>query len=364
MTTYKIKTGVTFWAFLTVACFAYVSAEASQSHCMSYWTAAYKCSQGCGSCGSSNNSSGSYNGPNLWNILKGSSGPSAAEIADQQARAANEQGVQAYNRRDWASAIGLFKQALQNYPNDPTYRQNLINAENNLANQQAKEKAERDERERLRQNKIAADNMQQSIQNFAQTLNASPISGGLDFDGRTSANAPDNGNSVGLDFTSNVSTPVAKPGKSASKLPSGDTRVVDARNVPSGLPKDVENAIAGAYQNAPPGVSDRVRKGFQAVMESDWKVAKAWFQDALKLDPANVGLRRFVLLAGQTPERNKQAAPPKASPVSKMRQPSADDVYYYVPSMGYYRMSLEDATLRQLWDETLGIPPGSIINIR
>jgi hypothetical protein len=76
-----------------------------------------------------------------------------------------------------------------------------------------------------------------------------------------------------------------------------DTSVVDARNIPSGLDKATENAIAKAYPNALPGVSDRVRKGFQAVKERDWKVAKAWFEDALNRDPNNPGLQRLVVLA-------------------------------------------------------------------
>ncbi len=87
-----------------------------------------------------------------------------------------------------------------------------------------------------------------------------------------------------------------------------DTSVVDARGVPSGLQKALDNAIAIAYSSAPPGVSDRVRKGFQAVMERDWKVAKAWFQDALKLDPNNAGLKRLVVLAGISQQPDKQSA--------------------------------------------------------
>jgi hypothetical protein len=88
--------------------------------------------------------------------------------------------------------------------------------------------------------------------------------------------------------------------------PSGDPNVVDARNVPSGLPKALDNAIATAYSSAPPGVSDRVRKGFQAVMGRDWKVAKAWFQDALNRDPNNAGLKRLVALADSPQQPNKQ----------------------------------------------------------
>jgi hypothetical protein len=87
-----------------------------------------------------------------------------------------------------------------------------------------------------------------------------------------------------------------------------DTSVVDSRGVPSGLQKALDNAIASAYSSAPPGVSDRVRKGFQAVMERDWKVAKAWFQDALKLDSTNAGLKRLVALADTSQQPNKQSA--------------------------------------------------------
>ena len=99
--------------------------------------------------------------------------------------------------------------------------------------------------------------------------------------------------------------------KPAPPLPSSDPSVVDARNVPSGLSKSVEKAIATAYANAPPGVSQRVRKGFQAVAEGDWKVAKAWFEDALNRDPGNANLKRFVALVDQTLDRKKQDTTPR-----------------------------------------------------
>ncbi len=98
---------------------------------------------------------------------------------------------------------------------------------------------------------------------------------------------------AGLGGKSDFKGAFAKP---APTVPSGDPMVVDARNVPSGLPKALDNAIATAYSAAPPGVSDRVRKGFQAVMDRDWKVAKAWFQDALNRDPNNAGLKRMIVL--------------------------------------------------------------------
>lgn len=90
--------------------------------------------------------------------------------------------------------------------------------------------------------------------------------------------------------------------------PHTDPSVVDARKVPTGLAKALENAIAISYSSAPPGVSDRVRKGFQAVMERDWKVAKAWFQDALRLDPNNAGLKRLVALTDTSRQPNKPSA--------------------------------------------------------
>jgi hypothetical protein len=73
--------------------------------------------------------------------------------------------------------------------------------------------------------------------------------------------------------------------------PNLDPMVVDARNVPSGLPKSVEDSIP----NTPAG--DRVRKGFQAIQVHDWKAALAWFQDALNHEPGDPSLKRLVDLA-------------------------------------------------------------------
>lgn len=96
-----------------------------------------------------------------------------------------------------------------------------------------------------------------------------------------------------------------------------DTSVVDARNVPSGLPKSVDDAIVSGYSGAPPGVSDRVRKGFQAIAGRDWKVARAWFQDALNHDPDNVGLKRLVDLADYTEKYSEQKVTPTSDAANK-----------------------------------------------
>ena len=101
----------------------------------------------------------------------------------------------------------------------------------------------------------------------------------------------------------------AKFAASQKPAPHTDTSVVDARNAPSGLPPSVQKAIDGAYSSAPPGVSERVRKGFNAVMNRDWPVAKAWFQDALNRDPTNVGLKRLVALAEYSLQPNQLRVP-------------------------------------------------------
>lgn len=92
--------------------------------------------------------------------------------------------------------------------------------------------------------------------------------------------------------------------KAAPPPPAG----AGARNAASALPESLDNAIAGAYASAPPGVSERVHKGFQAVMVRDWKVAKAWFQEALKRDPSNAGLKRLVALTDSPQQADRQPA--------------------------------------------------------
>ena len=124
----------------------------------------------------------------------------------------------------------------------------------------------------------------------------------------------------------------------------GDPKVVNAQNVPSGLPKAVENAIAEAYPDAPPGVSDRVRKGFQAVMTRDWKVAKAWFQDALNRDPGNVGIQRLILLTDNSLARG--AAPATASPAS--RPPTGEPGKSTQPALPEIKL-MEDLISDLLW---------------
>jgi hypothetical protein len=111
-----------------------------------------------------------------------------------------------------------------------------------------------------------------------------------------------------------------------------DAHVVDGCNVPSGLPKSVDDAIVSGYSSAPPGVSDRVRKGFQAIATHDWKLAKAWFGDALNHDPDNASLKRMFALADYTEKRVEQLNARKSANQSSLLQlPQDSDIYLIFP---------------------------------
>jgi hypothetical protein len=151
------------------------------------------------------------------------------------------------------------------------------------------------------ENKAAVLNMQQSVQSFTQTLNAVPSSGGMDFDQRNSnTSSNSSSNASGLTFMSQASD--AKQKTTVKELQFGDPNVVDARKVPTGLPADVANSIP----HTPTG--DRVCKGLEAIQAHDWKVALAWFQDALNKQPSDPGLERLVDLAKYTLQRQNKVA--------------------------------------------------------
>lgn len=100
---------------------------------------------------------------------------------------------------------------------------------------------------------------------------------------------------------------VAAPSRPA---PINDNKVVDAR-----VPRD------GAYlTDQVPELRDspeanRITKGFQAVINHDWPVALAWWQDALNRDPNNAALKRSVDLAQWMVDKRKAKA---AGPVTPL----------------------------------------------
>ncbi|TSA40456.1 MAG: hypothetical protein D4R57_01720 [Verrucomicrobiales bacterium] len=101
-------------------------------------------------------------------------------------------------------------------------------------------------------------------------------------------------------------------GDAGSPAPNTDPSVVDLRDTtktsvdpalfkndlpPEQLPKNIDDALLAAYADAPPGVSDRVHQGFQAIAVHDWTAALAAFQDALDKNPGDASLKRLVDLA-------------------------------------------------------------------
>ena len=252
--------------------------------------------------GGGGGSGGGGGGLNLFDLFK-NDGPSSAEVAARKGTELNNQAIVFYKKGDWAKAVPLLEQAAAMSPNNPIIQKNLANARARLAAAQAELAAAQAQLRSQQQARASAERMQHSIQSFAQTLNAAPVSGGLDFDGGTAGNTPNGGNNGGLDFTAAIATP-------SSTLPSGDPRVVDAR-----VSRD------GAYltdqvpelKNSP--AADHISKGFQAVVKHDWPVALAWWQGALKRDPNNAALKRSVDLAQWMVDKRKATA---AGPVTPL----------------------------------------------
>ncbi len=218
------------------------------------------------------------------------SGPSAEQIAAQQrqqdARNLNDQGIQYGNKGKWKLAAECFKAALDKWPDNQTIRDNYQKAKDAVAaevaaqKRQEQEQFEKDKQDALSSLKGIADNG-----DGLKSINASDDFGlkGID-DTKTS-----NLGLKGIDDTKTLfykGTPWSAP---VDTRASGQSKL-DA-NVPSGLPNSVDAAIP----HTPAG--DRMRKGFQAVQAGDWKIALAWFQDALNKEPGDPGLQRLVDLA-------------------------------------------------------------------
>jgi hypothetical protein len=101
-----------------------------------------------------------------------------------------------------------------------------------------------------------------------------------------------------------------------------DPMVVDARNVPSGLPQSVEAAIP----HTPAG--DRLRKGYEAVLDHDWKVARAWFQDARNHAPGDAGIARVVELALEAEARQAGASANSLDRYAKARHDASSQTQW------------------------------------
>lgn len=87
--------------------------------------------------------------------------------------------------------------------------------------------------------------------------------------------------------------------------PDNNSRVVDAR----GVPQPGADLLAKVPELQKSPEAERIRKGYQALLNRDWQVALAWWQEALTLDPGNAALRRSVDLAKWMVDRQKEVRP-------------------------------------------------------
>jgi len=112
------------------------------------------------------------------------------------------------------------------------------------------------------------------------------------------------GNGGGLDFTAVVSA----PGQTApaSALPSGDSRVVDARMCRRAS-RAGGKCHSGAYAKFAAGVSDRVRKGFRRSRTATGRSPKPGLKRRSSR-PSNAGLKRLIELCDAAPARTGKVA--------------------------------------------------------
>lgn len=298
--------------------------------------------------GSSSGRSSGGSGENkglFWRWLFDRTPDNSAEEARQQrlaaATAANEKGREAFYRRDWATAAAYFQQAIDNKPDDPVLRDNLAKAQANMsaaegaaaaererqaaAERQRQAEAERQrlaEAERIERERLAEEQRKRDAEFIrdrdavARTLRGS--SGGAMAQLRgfsdTGSSGLRGGGGSAFDTSGGVSElrggTAADRGSRSQVASLSDTSVVDAR-----VPRDGAALTAQVPELRDSPAADRITKGFQAVMNRDWPVALAWWQDALQRDPGNTALKRSVELAQWMVARRKDSAVGPATPL-------------------------------------------------
>ena len=259
-------------------------------------------------CTSSGSGGNTPSGPSIWDTFRANREAAAREKSQREAVEANDRGVALANKGDYVGALRELRAAAEKDPDNQTIQRNIAKV-TELYNAQIADEAKR-KIENDRQAKLSADaakNMTASMQNMADSLTAAPTSNDLVFGDPKNSNLKDAPNNTpsSLNYIKGPDDP-CKP--NSGGLSFGDPMTVDARCVPSGLTKTVEDSIEKSFAKSPPGVGERVRKGFQALMTKDRDAAKLWFNDALKRDPNNEELKRLVDLIDYT---LKCKSPPK-----------------------------------------------------
>lgn len=273
-------------------------------------------------CGGSGSSSGgsSGGGRSIWSRPARDPADDARQKRLNEAHAANERGVAFYKNGDYANALKAFQEAVDKNPDSENLKKNLAHAKEELQFQLDREA------EDARQARLSADaakKMTTSMQNLADSLTATPASSGLEF-GDMKDLKDSVADTSSLNYVKGANDP-CKP--AAGSLTFGDPQTVDARCVPSGLTKFTEDSIEKSFAKSPPGVGERVRKGFQALMTQDRNAAKTWFEDALSRDPKNEELKRLVDLLDHTLKyqaRAKVVQLPQVQP-GKLQLPEKGD---------------------------------------
>jgi len=352
--TYHIKMRAALWAAVGMICFASAPAMGGGRDMGCSPTLASPCSGG----SSGGGSGGRYSAPS-YDYGAARRAQEAAEAEAEAERQRQRQQAEAERQRQQAEAA---------------------------AERQRQAEAERVERERLAEEKRRAEEKRQKDAAFIRDRDASANSlmgsSGSAMNQLKGLSGADNSGLMSGGFDSGGSGPKELKGSDHAGQktgaqpapPSGDPMVVDARNVPSGLPKDLDRAIATAYASAPPGVSDRVRKGYQAVMERDWMAAKAWFQDALNRDPDNAGLKRMIVLSEYSLRDRNPVTPRATSAAPAVKKPAPGkaeiDEFFrnfregrkFTPTdkVRNYVLSMSDEEFKnRMWKSPLQLPQGS-----
>lgn len=122
----------------------------------------------------------------------------ANNLAHARAEVLDKQAIEAERAGNSALALRLFEQATQALPADRFYDPARTTLKKNIAKTRAHLEEQQGREKQQQQDKVAAANMEQSIENLAQSLKATASTGGLDFNAAGAGNKPDQ--SGGLQF--------------------------------------------------------------------------------------------------------------------------------------------------------------------
>jgi hypothetical protein len=246
-------------------------------------------------------------------------------------KAQSNQDWQAYKRScripsglDYSSWVSQGSHCPAREARNTNNNNNGVTDANAAAEAEAAAEAKRRQDAELEQQRIEAENQRlaQEAEKQAQfERNKREALGQL----KGAANGNDLDSASGLKGVGSTDSGLKAP--SSSSDPSGlktlpdintDPMVVNSQDLSTGLPKSVEAEIP----HTPAG--DRVRKGFQAIQAHDWKLALAWFKDALNHEPGNAGIERLVELAQFTMDRENRPHPPATpAPSTKVQAKAA-----------------------------------------